>query len=116
MLMLEAEGSHFKKWIEQAGLPIQSESHDAEIVYYTRHYKLKPGVEEPPRRGKHRSAGDLGYLKYGVFPGEDGHFASLSACQKRMEPFTTPSKIMTNLMLSAGPFLGFSLGSTKLPL
>jgi len=75
-------GSHFKKWIEQAGLPIQSESHDAEIVYYTRHYKLKPGVEEPPRRGKHRSAGDLGYLKYGVFPGEDGHFAVIVCVPK----------------------------------
>ena len=76
----EAEAP-FQKWIEQAGLPIQSESHDAEIVYYTRHYKLKPGGRTP-RRGKHRSAGDLGYLKYGVFPGEDGHFAVIVCVPK----------------------------------
>ena len=39
-------------------------------------------MEEPPRRGKHRSAGDLGYLKYGVFPGEDGHFAVIVCVPK----------------------------------
>jgi len=75
-------GSHFKRWFESAGLHVESESHDAEIVYYTRHYRLREGVDEPPRRGKHRSAGDLGYLKFGVFPGENGHFAVIICVPK----------------------------------
>ncbi len=68
-------GSPFKRWFQQAGLAIKTESHDAGIVYYTRHYQFKPGFDEPKRDGKTRSAGDLGYLKYGVFPGSGGHFA-----------------------------------------
>lgn len=68
-------GSKFKEWLAARGATLTSEDDDAEIVYYTRHYRLLPGVEEPPRRGKERSAGDLGYIKYGVFPGDGGHFA-----------------------------------------
>ncbi len=68
-------GSKFKDWLGERGATFEIEDDDAEIVYYTRHYKLLPGVEEPPRRGKERSAGDLGYIKYGVFPGDGGHFA-----------------------------------------
>ncbi len=67
--------SKIKEWLQEAGATITTEDDDAEIVYYTRHFKLRPGVEEPPRRGKERSAGDLGYIKYGVFPGDNGHFA-----------------------------------------
>ncbi|MCB1646717.1 MAG: FAD-dependent monooxygenase [Pseudomonadales bacterium] len=67
--------SRFTEWFSSFGAEIEIEDDDAEIVYYTRHYQLAPGVEEPPRRGKDRSAGDLGYIKFGVFPGEDGHFA-----------------------------------------
>lgn len=68
-------GSKFKDWLRERGAAITTEDDDAEIVYYTRHYRLLPGVEEPPRRGKDRSAGDLGYIKFGVFPGDNGHFA-----------------------------------------
>lgn len=53
---------------------VREEKSCAEIVYYTRHYRLKPGEEEPPR-GENRGAGDFGFLKYGVFPGDNGHFA-----------------------------------------
>lgn len=68
-------GSPFKRFFQHNGLAIKTESHDAGIVYYTRHYQFKPGFDEPKRDGKTRSAGDLGYLKYGVFPGSGGHFA-----------------------------------------
>jgi 2-polyprenyl-6-methoxyphenol hydroxylase-like FAD-dependent oxidoreductase len=67
--------SSFSAWFKELGAEIEIEDDESEIVYYTRHYKLLPGVEEPPRDGKDRSAGDLGYIKYGVFPGESGHFA-----------------------------------------
>jgi len=67
--------SKFRKWLMDAGAAIEEQRDDAEIVYYTRHYKLKPGVSEPSRHGEDPSAGDLGYMKYGVFPGDNGHFA-----------------------------------------
>lgn len=67
--------TRFPSWLAEAGVTVPDELHDAEIVYYTRHYRLKPGVSEPPRTGKDRSAGDLGYIKFGVFPADNGHFA-----------------------------------------
>ena len=76
-LVVDASGrtSRFQGWLEAAGAEITVEDDDAELVYYTRNYALKPGEQEPPRTGKERTAGDLGYLKYGVFPGDNGHFA-----------------------------------------
>ncbi len=67
--------SKFSKWLNNCGIEITEERDDAEIVYYTRHYCLKDGVPEPPRDAKNPSMGDLGYMKYGIFPGDGGHFA-----------------------------------------
>ena len=67
--------SKFPQWFKPFELDIEEQRDGAEIVYYTRHYQLKPGVEEPDRHELGPFAGDLGYLKYGVFPGEQGHFA-----------------------------------------
>lgn len=67
--------SQFRHWFKDLGLQVREEDDDAEIVYYTRHYELLPGVVEPSRHESERSAGDLGYMKYGVFPGDGGHFA-----------------------------------------
>jgi len=76
-LVVDASGrtTRFPRWLNDLGAPVPEENDSAEIVYYTRHYRLNPGVEEPARGGKERSAGDLGYLKYGVFPGDNGNFA-----------------------------------------
>ena len=75
--MIDATGrsSKFDKWLTSSGVNIKEERDDAEIVYYTRHYRLKDGVSEPPRDAKNPSMGDLGYMKYGIFPGDGGHFA-----------------------------------------
>ena len=75
-IVIDASGrtSRFPTWLKALGRPVREEKDDAEIVYYTRHYRLKPGEEEPPRGGR-SGAGDLGYLKFGVFPGDNGHFA-----------------------------------------
>lgn len=67
--------SQFLQWLKEIDIDVRTEDDDAEIVYYTRHYELLPGVEEPSRHTKERSAGDIGYMKYGVFPGDGGHFA-----------------------------------------
>jgi 2-polyprenyl-6-methoxyphenol hydroxylase-like FAD-dependent oxidoreductase len=76
-LVIDASGrsSRFPAWLRALGRNVEEQKDDAEIVYYTRHYRLRPGEEEPPRRSENRSAGDLGYLKFGVFPGDNGHFA-----------------------------------------
>ena len=65
----------FYTWLKAKGAQITEQRDDAEIVYYTRHYALRDGVQEPERDSDNPSAGDLGYLKYGVFPGDNGHFA-----------------------------------------
>ena len=76
-LVIDASGrtSKFPRWLAASGVAIEEENEDAEILYYTRHYRRRSGIEEPPRGGKHRGSGDLGYIKYGVFPGDNRHFA-----------------------------------------
>ncbi len=76
-IIVDASGrtSRFPRWFKQLGRKIPEENDDAELVYFTRHYRLNPGTEEPPRGGKDRAAGDLGYIKFGVFPGDNRHFA-----------------------------------------
>lgn len=76
-VIIDASGrsSRFARWFAELGVDVEEENDDAEILYYTRHYKRRLGFEEPPRGGKDRAAGDLGYIKYGVFPGDNGNFA-----------------------------------------
>jgi len=85
-LVIDASGrgTRFPAMLRELGRDVREESEDAQIIYYTRHYRLKPGETEPPR-GDNRSAGDLGYLKYGVFPGDNGHFAII-LCVPDSEP------------------------------
>jgi 2-polyprenyl-6-methoxyphenol hydroxylase-like FAD-dependent oxidoreductase len=76
-MLVDASGrtTKFPRYFAALGVEVPEENDDAEIVYYTRHYQLNPGVAEPPRGGRDRSAGDLGYIKFGVFPGDAGSFA-----------------------------------------
>lgn len=82
-IVVDASGrsSKFPQWWRQLGVAVEEENDDAEIVYYTRHYQLRPGQEEPVR-GELPAAGDLGYLKFGVFPGDNGHFAIIVCVPK----------------------------------
>lgn len=79
--IIDASGrsTRFPALLDKHGIKVEEEAEGAQIVYYTRHYQLRPGEQEPPR-GDNRSAGDLGYLKYGVFPGDNGHFAIILCC------------------------------------
>jgi 2-polyprenyl-6-methoxyphenol hydroxylase-like FAD-dependent oxidoreductase len=62
------------EWLEAAGTPPIVETIDESgIVYFSRFYRLKPGQSLPPRTGP--IGGDLGYVKYGVFPGDNGTFS-----------------------------------------
>ncbi len=76
-VVIDASGrtSKIPGWLQAKGIPrLEEEVKEAQIVYYTRHYRLKEGQDEPPR-GEKSGAGDLGYLKFGVFPGDHRTFA-----------------------------------------
>jgi hypothetical protein len=47
---------------------------DCAILYYTRFYRFLPGQAEPAR-GRFSTTGDLGFLKFGVFPADAGTFS-----------------------------------------
>jgi 2-polyprenyl-6-methoxyphenol hydroxylase-like FAD-dependent oxidoreductase len=68
----------------EEGAPIAQETETAGILYFTRHYRLRPGKSEPPREGNPPSGGDLGYLKFGVFPGDNNCF-SVTMCAPEIE-------------------------------
>lgn len=56
------------------GLEIADETAEAGVLYYTRHFRVRDGLGEPPNtRGV--VTGDLGFLKYCVFPADNGWFS-----------------------------------------
>lgn len=66
--------SALSEWLEAVGsLPVAEEVDDTGIVYFSRFYRLNEGQEYPPRTGP--IGGDLGYLKYGVFVGDNNTFS-----------------------------------------
>ncbi len=60
--------------LRASGAMIDEERHPAGILYFTRHYRLKEGQVEPPRDNV-PGAGDLGYIKFGVFAADNRHFS-----------------------------------------
>ena len=79
-------GGRTSSGIEQlieAGAPITEEGEPSGVLYYTRHYRLRPFAEEPPR-SKVGATGDLDFLKFGVFPGDNGCF-SITLCLPEVE-------------------------------
>ena len=66
-----------------AGAQIPESSEPCGVIYFTRHYRLRPGQAEPPR-GRASTTGDMGYLKFGVFPGDSGCF-SITLCVPEVE-------------------------------
>jgi len=61
-------------WLAEQGVTWDEESEDAGILYYTRHWRFLPG-KTPPERGPVPGAGDMGFIKYGVFPADNGCFS-----------------------------------------
>ena len=61
-------------WLAEIGsAPIEEAVDDTGIVYFSRFYRLRDGVGYPQRTGP--IGGDLGYLKYGVFVGDNKTFS-----------------------------------------
>jgi 2-polyprenyl-6-methoxyphenol hydroxylase-like FAD-dependent oxidoreductase len=66
--------SALSEWLAAIGAaPVAEEVDDTGIVYFSRFYRLLPGQDYPPRTGP--IGGDLGYLKYGVFVGDNHTFS-----------------------------------------
>ncbi len=66
--------SSLPDWLQEIGCaPIEESVDDTGIVYFSRFYRLLDGCEYPPRTGP--IGGDLGYLKYGVFVGDNKTFS-----------------------------------------
>ena len=66
--------SALPEWLSAIGTgEVPEEVEDTGIVYASRFYRLKPGAEYPPRSGP--IGGDLGYIKYGVFIGDNRTFS-----------------------------------------
>ncbi len=67
-------------WLAAAGVaeaPV--ESSDCGVVYYSRYYRQRQGFELPDGPWLLSPRGDLGYLGYATFPGDNGTFAALLA-------------------------------------
>lgn len=72
-------------WLRAKGASIDETSAPSGIVYFTRHYRLRDGVDEPART-KIPGAGDLGFIKYGVFPADNRCFSiTLAVPEVEME-------------------------------
>ncbi|NWH08279.1 MAG: FAD-dependent oxidoreductase [Alphaproteobacteria bacterium] len=67
-------GTMMPIWLRELGCELHEEESPAGILYFTRHYRLKEGMEEP-ERGAIPFAGDLGYIKYGIFAADSRHFS-----------------------------------------
>ena len=66
--------SNAPEWLRDVGIEVPDEVvEDTGIIYYSRFYRLPDGIELPV--GDRLVAGDLGYLKYGVFWGDNGTFS-----------------------------------------
>jgi 2-polyprenyl-6-methoxyphenol hydroxylase-like FAD-dependent oxidoreductase len=75
-LTVDAAGrtSQASDQLRAAGAALKEEEEDCGILYFTRHYRLLPGMSEPSREGA-PGTGDLGFIKFGVFPGDNGCFS-----------------------------------------
>jgi len=75
-VVVDASGRNtsFPDWLRNESVEVHEESSPCGILYYTRHYKLRDGQNEPPRDAVQGGA-DLGYIKFGVFIADNRHFS-----------------------------------------
>lgn len=59
--------------LTDAGAAVGEEWEECGILYYTRHYRRLPDRPEP--QSKAPGTGDLAFIKYGLFPGDNGCFS-----------------------------------------
>jgi 2-polyprenyl-6-methoxyphenol hydroxylase-like FAD-dependent oxidoreductase len=74
-LVIDASGrrSPILRWLDDIGASAPSEEiHECGILYFSRFYAFRDGAEPPPPAVAN---GDLGYLKFGIFRGDNRTFS-----------------------------------------
>jgi len=72
--------SPLRGWLAAAGLPSPGiEKSDCGVIYYSRYYRVRPGQVLPDGQWTLGPRGDLGYMGYSTFPGDNGTFAAVFA-------------------------------------
>lgn len=68
------------QWLAAEGAqPATVETSDCGVIYYSRYYRVRPDFELPDGPWLLSPRGDLGYLGFASFPGDNGAFAALLA-------------------------------------
>jgi flavin-dependent dehydrogenase len=103
-LVVDAGGrnSQLVPWLIAKGASVEESCAPSEILYYTRHYRLLPGFKEPEPGGS-PGAGDLGYIKFGIFPADNGCFSvtfALSELEMEMRKAIVNPKTFDALCLN----------------
>ncbi|RIL02767.1 MAG: FAD-dependent oxidoreductase [Proteobacteria bacterium] len=86
-LVVDASGrrSRLPKWLAALGCaPVEQEEEECGIFYCSRFYRLLPGAAPPERQGV--VGADLGYMKFGIFPGDGGIFSITLAAPLSDDP------------------------------
>ena len=81
-LVIDALGrrSPVQEWIRAlGGTPMEEQSSDCGVIYYTRYYRVYPGETLPDGPWLPTPRADLGYGLFSSFPGDNGTFAGLIA-------------------------------------
>ncbi len=73
-VVIDAQGrlSEARDQLIAAGGAVPEDSEDCGILYFTRHYRRTAADPQPARA---TGTGDLGYIKYARFPGDNGCFS-----------------------------------------
>lgn len=75
-LVIDAAGrnSGVVDWLRAAGARVDEEAAPCSILYYTRFYETQAGRSDPAR-SRFAGSGDLGFLKFAIFPADNGTFS-----------------------------------------
>jgi 2-polyprenyl-6-methoxyphenol hydroxylase-like FAD-dependent oxidoreductase len=96
-LVVDASGrrSRLPRWLEAIGAGTVAQEEEACGIFYTsRFYRLRPGAAPPAQQGV--VGADLGYMKFGIFPGDAGIFSITLAAPLDDDPMRA--------LLREGPF------------
>jgi 2-polyprenyl-6-methoxyphenol hydroxylase-like FAD-dependent oxidoreductase len=81
-LVVDALGrrSPAAEWLQRAGMALPDGANsDCGVIYYSRYYRQRPGFDLPDGPWFLSPRGDLGYMAYASFPGDNGTFAAVLA-------------------------------------
>lgn len=77
-LVIDAMGrrSPVRSWLEQQGVALPPlQRGECGVIYYSRYYRVRPGNTLPDGPWVLGPRGDLGYMSFTTFPGDNGTFA-----------------------------------------